>query len=60
LLTTAEAVVGSIKDYFSTRQYAPSESPTANLEMAEERRLRDAAALTTADPAQRDPSTPDG
>jgi len=60
LLTTSDAVVGSIQDYFSTRKYAPSESPTANVEMAEARRLRDAAAAAAADPAQADPSTPGG
>ena len=34
LLSTSDAVMDATKDYFRTRRYAPSESPTANVELA--------------------------
>jgi hypothetical protein len=41
LLTKSPAVVEAIGRYFGTRAYAPSESPTADRELAEARRRRD-------------------
>ena len=46
LFTDSDAVAAAIVDYFRDRPYAPSESPTANVEMAEARRLLEAAAIT--------------
>lgn len=46
LFTDSDAVATAIVDYFKDRPYAPSESPTANLEMAEARRQREAAPIT--------------
>ncbi len=48
LFTDSDAVAASIVEYFKDRPYAPSESPTANIEMAEARRLQEEAAITPA------------
>ncbi|OGO51700.1 MAG: hypothetical protein A2Z32_11265 [Chloroflexi bacterium RBG_16_69_14] len=44
ILSTSEAVMAATARYFSTRRYAPSESPTADQELAEARRTQAAAA----------------